>query len=205
MLSSFIMIDSVPKIAVTHGQAVWALWHLFDGASMPDQAFNSYVKYLRRAGIPFDSRELGVGAGTNVVYVYEHLMDLAVALFLKSQAILRKDVVEVLAHHRDELRSVYRLAWTERETELGKPVWVRIGVKDKFRLRGVYLDLGLRYVEEGLLTTTGPKALGPAAYIRAAGTQHRRQYFRDPIPLSELAIDIVKLAKAAPEIKRGRR
>lgn len=193
-----------PKFDLSHGQAVFVLQHLFDGSATSGSAFDSYIKYLRRAGIPFDADELGVGAGTNIVYAYEHLMELAVALFLKSQAILPKDVVQVLANLRKELRPIYQLAWTERDTGLGKPIWVQTGKTRKFRLKGVYLDLQLRYTEGGFLTTTGPSALGPADYIRAVGTQHRRQYFRDPIPLSELAEDVLRLAEAAPEIKRGR-
>ena len=85
-----------------------------------------------------------------------------------------------------------------------KRILVQAGDTEEFRLKGVYLDLQLRYTEGGLLTTTGPSALGPAGYIGAVGTQHRRQYFRDPIPLTELADDLVRLAKAAPKIKRGR-
>ena len=193
-----------PNFNLSHGQAVFVLQHLFDGNASSGSAFNSYIKYLRRAGIPFDANELGVGAGTNVVYAYEHLMELSVALFLKSQAILPKDVVQLLANLRDELRPIYQLAWTERDTGLGAPIWVRTGKSKKFRLKGVYLDLQLRYTEGNFLTTLGPSALGPAGYIGAVGTQHRRQYFRDPIPLSELAEDVVRLAEAAPEIKRGR-
>ena len=193
-----------PNFNLSHGQAVFVLQHLFDGNASSGSAFNSYIKYLRRAGIPFDADELGVGAGTNVVYAYEHLMELSVALFLKSQAILPKDVVQLLANLRDELRPIYQLAWTERDTGLGAPIWVRTGKSKKFRLKGVYLDLQLRYTEGNFLTTLGPSALGPAGYIGAVGTQHRRQYFRDPIPLSELAEDVVRLAEAAPEIKRGR-
>ena len=110
-------------------------------------------------------------------------MELATALFLKSQAILPKDVVQILANLRDELRPIYKLAWTERDTGLGTPIWIRPGNSETFRLKGIYLDLQLTHTEENLLTTTGPMPLGPAGYIRAVGIQHRRQYFRDPIPL----------------------
>ena len=111
----------------------------------------------------------------------------------------------ILAKFRDELRPIYKLAWAERDTGLGNPIWVRLGKTDRFRLKGVYLDLQLRYTEERRLMITGPTPLGPADYIRAVGTQHRRQYIRDPIPLSELADDVVRLAEDVPEFKRGRR
>jgi hypothetical protein len=44
-------------------------------------------------------------------YGYPHLMELAVALYLKSQAILPKVVVRVLASLRDKLRPIYQLCF----------------------------------------------------------------------------------------------
>ena len=54
------------------------------------------------AGEPDD--ELGVGTGYNLVYCYQHWMELAVALYLRQQAILPRDIVKLLADDRTTLR-----------------------------------------------------------------------------------------------------
>ena len=86
---------SVPSFALTHGQARWVLRHVISfGGS--DETFDSYLKYLRRGGLPFAPAELGVGRGNLLRYGHVHLMELAVALYLRSQAILPADVVSMI-------------------------------------------------------------------------------------------------------------
>lgn len=167
-------------------------------------AFNSYIKHLRRAGLPFAKEEIGVGAGHNVTYRYEHLMELAVALALRAQAILPRDVVEILAANRSKLRPIYRKAYAEKDSGLGAPCEVKLPGKQPFNMTGIYLDLGLMYVETGFLLRGPLKALGPADVVERLGTAHMAQHVRDPIRLSDLAEDVVRLAAGAPEFRRGR-
>ena len=105
----------IPDFALTHAQARWLLSVLYGGTGRPDMdtAFDAYLKYLRREGLPFAANELGVGRGNRMRYGYPHLMELAVALYLKSQAILPKQVVSVLASLRDKLRPIYERAYLE--------------------------------------------------------------------------------------------
>jgi hypothetical protein len=195
---------SVPSFALTHGQARWVLRHVFTfGGS--DETFDSYLKYLRRGGLPFAPAELGVGRGNLLRYGYVHMMELAVALYLRSQAILPADVVQVLAGLRAELRPIYERAYTEGHSRLGRPVKVSVDGLELMTMGGVSLDLRLAYLENGALMGAGhPQALGPAALIQLMATQNRRHTFRDPIPLTDLAEEIVRLAPHAPEIRRGR-
>jgi hypothetical protein len=198
------MATDLPNFAITHGQAVWVLSQMGFRTGDSESAFNSYVKYLRRSGLPFADEELGVGTGHNVVYRYDHLMELAVALALRAQAILPADIVQVLANLRTKLRPIYRRAYIERESGLGTPCRVKLRGKRHFMITGVYLDLNLMYVETGFLLHGEPKALAPADALELFGTAHRTQRIRGLIQLSELAEDVVKLAESAPEIRRGR-
>ena len=50
--------------------------------------FDAWLKYVRRMGVPFYMHELGRGAGVNVIYKFHHVMELAVALALRTQGIL---------------------------------------------------------------------------------------------------------------------
>ena len=195
---------SVPSFVLSHGQARWILRHVISfGGS--DETFDAYLKYLRREGIPFAPEEMGVGRGNLLQYRYVHLMELAVALYLRSQAILPADVVQVLAGLRAELRPIYERAYTEGRTGLGRPVKVSVDAVELVTMSGVSLDLRLAYLESGALMAAGQaQPLGPAGLIHAMATQNRRHTFRDPIPLTDLAEEIVRLAPHAPEIRRGR-
>ena len=195
---------SVPSFALTHGQARWVLRHVISfGGS--DETFDSYLKYLRRGGLPFAPEEMGVGRGNLLRYRYVHMMELAVALYLRSQAILPADVVQVLAGLRAELRPIYERAYIEGRCGLGRPVKVSVDGVELMTMGGVSLDLRLTYLESGALMAAGlPQPLGPAGLIHTMATQNRRHTFRDPIPLTDLAEEIVRLAPHAPEIRRGR-
>ena len=116
-------------------------------AGEDEQTFNSYIKSLRRDGVPFATNELGVGAGHNLTYRYPHLMELAVALALRTQGVLSRHIVGLLAQYRSILRSHYRQAWLERDTGLGKPRKVVIDGNKERRFSGAYLDLH-RYLSE---------------------------------------------------------
>ena len=122
--------DRVPVFALSHGQALWILAHMGFRTGDTPTAFNAYVMGLRRAGLPFSSDEPRLGAGHNVIYRYEHLMELTVALALRAQAILPRDIVNLLALHRGRLRQIYRRAWTERDSGLGAPETVIPGRHD---------------------------------------------------------------------------
>jgi len=196
---------SVPPLSLSHGQALWVLQHMGFRTGDTPTAFNSYVMGLRRADLPFAMDELGRGPGHNITYRYEHLMELTVALALRAQAILPRDIVGLLAQHRNRLRRIYRLAWTERDSGLGAPVPVGVGTQKPFQLSGVWLDLRLMYTDTGLLFHIAPTALGPAQYLERTSTKNITQHMRPPIPVSDLAEQVVQLAPTAPEVRRGRR
>jgi hypothetical protein len=189
----------IDRLALSHGQARWVLTHLGLHAGEDEPTFDSYIKSLRRDGVPFAPDELGVGAGHNLTYRYSHLMELAVALALRTQGVLSRHIVGLLAQYRSTLRSHYRQAWLERDTGLGKPRKVEIDGNTERRFSGAYLDLSLTYTSYGVLQVIEPRLLD---YYMAG---HQSLYPRPPLPISQFAEDVVRLAEDAPEIKRGRR
>ena len=195
----------VPTLALSHGQALWLLANMGFRTGDTETAFNAYIMGLRRAGLPFANDELGRGAGHNVTYRFVHLMELTVALALRAQAILPRDIVHLLVNHRERLRQIYRRAWTERDSGLGAAELIVPGKQDRFRLQGIYLDLRLMYVETGFLGYSAPTALGPGEAVVRMFTKNIGQHVRGLLPLSELAEQVVDLAPGAPEFRRGRR
>src|SRR5437773_8361228 len=149
----------IDRLGLSHGQARWVLNNLGLHAGEDEQTFDSYIKSLRRDGVPFATNELGVGAGYNLTYRYPHLMELAVALALRTQGVLSRHIVGLLAEYRSILRSHYRQAWLERETALGEPRKLAIDDGTDRRFSGAYLDLSLTYTSDGVLSVIEPRLL----------------------------------------------
>src|SRR5580700_1997343 len=194
--------DRIDRLALSHGQARWLLSYLGLHAGEDEQTFDSYIKSLRRDGVPFAGAELGVGAGHNLKYEYPHLMELAVAL--RTQGILSRHIVGLLAEGRSVLRSYYRRAWLERESGIGTPRHLLIDERTPRRISGAYLDLSLQYNSSGALLATEPRLLNPVEALDYYMAGHQSVYPRPPLPISQFAADVVRLAENAPEIKRGR-
>ena len=196
--------DRIDRLALSHGQARWLLSYLGLHAGEDERTFDSYIKSLRRDGVPFAPGELGVGAGHNLKYRYPHLMELAVALALRTQGILSRHIVGLLAEGRSVLRSYYRRAWLERESGIGAPRNLLIDERTPRRISGAYLDLSLQYNSSGALLATEPRLLNPVEALDYYMAGHQSVYPRPPLPISQFAADVVRLAENAPEIKRGR-
>ena len=193
------------RISLTHGQVRWLLRHVFDLGEYSDATFDAYLKFLRRHSVPFAKGETPGSPGVNVVYNYEHIMELAVALAIRRQAVLKKDTVILLVQLRDELRPLYPRAWLERDCGLGNRVTVEVAGAKPLNVSGLWLDIGFRYSEGKVPAISGPKLLGPAAAITEFCRINRQRYIRDPIRISDFAAAVVELAAAAPEYRRGRR
>jgi hypothetical protein len=196
--------NRIDQLAVSHGQARWVLRELGLHAGEDERAFDSYIKSLRRDGVPFAASELGVGTGHNLKYRYLHLMELAVALALRTQGILSRDIVRLLAEGRPRLRPHYRRAWLERESGVGAPHDLLIDRKTSRRINGAYLELSLMYTGTGVLLATEPRLLDPVEALDYYMAGHQSVYPRPPLPISQFAADVVRLAENAPVIKRGR-
>jgi hypothetical protein len=195
----------IDDLALNHGQARWVLQHLGLRVGDDDARLDTWLKYVRRMGVPFWPNELGQGTGTNVVYRYWHMMELAVALALRAQGVLPRDLLTLLVQHRELLRRLYARAWHERESGLGAPIKVCIEGNDRWLCKsGTFLYLRLDYGPNGLLIHTEPKLIGPWDALEAALTKHNKAYPRPPLPLSDIAENVIELGADAPEVRRGR-
>jgi hypothetical protein len=197
--------DRIDALALTHGQARWVLWHLDLRVGDDEDRLDAWLKYVRRMGVPFWPDELGRGTGVNVVYRYSHLMELTVAMALRTQGILPGDMLGLLARYRELLRRLYRQAWLERESGLGAPIKVLQEKTGGVEFgAGTFLRMRLSYSHGGMLVHTEPELIGPWESVRTVLTRSENVYLRPPLPLSDLAADVVRLAEGAPEIRRGR-
>jgi hypothetical protein len=211
--------EDIARIALSHGQARWVLRHFDLTSGVRDQSFDALLKSLRRDGVPFAPGEAGRGAGFNLVYGYDHLMELALAFAFRTQGILSRDFVRLIAELRGKLRPLLRRAYLERETGLGArtqisfqeiggaPRKIGEGEADLGPLEagGTYLHLALSYMPGGVLAARTCELLGPEQAVHAFVASHRNMYPQPPLPISDIARDIVTLATSdIPQIHRGR-
>ncbi len=201
---------NIPNLSLSHGQARWVFQHLGLHSGGRDPT-DSYLIYLRRNGVPFSPQEIGKGRGQNVVYGYYHLMEIALALYLRTQGILKGHVVGLLAEDRKKLRRLYRRAYLERQSGLGSPTegyFSGPGIEKDNNTRtfsGTYLNMTLNYTAEGVfIAAINPTLISAYEAISKYGAHYQNFFPRLPVPLSQLAENIVLLAPEAPELKRGR-
>jgi hypothetical protein len=226
--------EVLDSILLTHGQARWAMqnFNMLSGES--ESTFDAFIKSLRRDGVPFADDEKGVGAGFNLKYRYENLMELALALTLRTQGIVARDMVKLIAAHRPKLRSFFRTAYLDRAQKGAELEGLYIGpvasadnygkrlsdfISDDSDIQkaplnsshfihlsnisGWHLDLSLVCLPGGTLTMFNFDLVNSSKAISTYIKGHRNLYPRPPIPLTDIAVDVVRLAQGAPEIKRG--
>ena len=209
---------TLTQIALSHGQARWVLRHFNMSASETDASFDALLKSLRRDGIPFASEETGRGAGHNLAYRFEHLMELALALAFRTQGILARDFVKLIAQNRLTLRVFFRRAYLERDKGLGEARRLYITANRPAEgdpmaqshhflsnISGTYLDLAFITLPGGGSGPLKLNLLGPQEAVLAFMSNYQNFYPRPPLPLSDIASDVVRLALGPiPEFRRGR-
>ena len=84
------------QFALSHGQVRGVLGELGLRSGDSEAQFDAWLKYVRRKGMPFYPNQLGRGARVNVIYRFHHVMELAVALALRTQGILPLDLLTLL-------------------------------------------------------------------------------------------------------------
>ena len=195
------------QFALSHGQVRGVLEELGLRVGDSEAQFDAWLKYVRRMGVPFYPHELGRGAGVNVVYKFHHVMELAVALALRTQGILPLHLLQLLVENRATLRPLYHEAYRQRDRGLGAVVKVRFDDDDAepSSVGGAFLDLNLDYLEGGVLTGGNPQLLSAREAVMSFMRPGNLMYPRPPLPLSRIATDVVRLAEDAPELRRGRR
>ena len=198
------LLGAAREIALSHGSLVWVLNELGFSGGTSRATFNSYIKSLRKLGIPFFTSELGLRPNQPAVYSYEHTMELSVALSMRFYFAIPDLVLQELKRWRPRLYPLYRSALAHRDSGRGAEVPVKAGAA-AFTMCGIFLDPLLMFAGGRLIRFGPPTALSPAEALRRFATLPIADRTSLPIPLTDLAIEVVRLAAAAPVIRRGPR
>jgi hypothetical protein len=197
--------ESLPHIALHHGEALWVLSHIgFKGAASQD-TFREYVKSLRKLGAPFEHGKIGHGRRGLANYSYGHLMELALVLTLRVYHVVPDAILVEIVRCRQTLYRHYRRAYAERCSGLGAPVSLNLSGHGSITLRGIFLDLRINF-SGGKLTAFGPpKLLSPQQALAAFAKRDIAARALLPINLSRLSERLVSTALQAPLIRTGPR
>jgi hypothetical protein len=154
--------------------------------------FNEYIKSLRKLGIP------GLRAarrGRVIMYSFENIMDLVVALSLRIYSTVPDPILKEFVAARQILHPIYRRAYAERRSGLGKPIYLNLGSR-KVEVAGVFLDLRVVYAGGRLLSFGPPEAIAPEeALARFAVSEVATAAFI-PIRLSPFCEEVANLSLA---------
>lgn len=194
--------ELVPDVQLTHGRAVWVLTAMGFNAGVTPITFNHYIKSLRVLGVPFSRNEMGSGVGRPVRYSYNHLMELCLALTLRIYGALPDPVLLEIIRYRLELYELYRRAYVEYATGLGTPVAVTAQGRAAFEMRGVYLDLKIRFGGGCAFEFGPPRLISPFEALRVYSRLDTPGRAHLPFNLSALAIAMVQFAQEAPNMRR---
>lgn len=195
--------DSIPQLALSHGQVIWLLTELGLRGGVGKSTFNHYVKSLRRLDIPFDRRKGGPERGPEVIYDFEDLMELTLALLLRVYGTLPDVVTNGLRTFRKDLRPIYRQAYLDSLKSVYPAARVSTPDGERFTVQGLFLDLNIRYSAKQAIQFGPPKALSPfeALSVFARSEIAGRSYL--PLNITAVAQMITERARQTPTIRRG--
>lgn len=181
---------------------MWVLLRLGYGSGVTESTFSEYLKSLRKLGIPFGGRLSRPGERIRAQYSYSHIMELALVQSLRIYHFVPDSILREIEKNRDKLREFYRRAYTLRATGEGAPVSCEIRGRKPIEMRGLFLDLNIKFSGGQMINFGPPKLLSPADTLaRFAGcVQSGGSYL--PINLSYLAEQVVTLGLSPPGKRR---
>ena len=157
------------------------------------RTFNDYIKSLRRIGLPVTA-STAPRHGRQIIYSYENVMDLVLALTLRVYHVIPDAIVRALVEARGELHPIYREAYRDRRSGLGAPLLLTAAGR-RLELSGVFLDLNIEYAAGRLVRFGPPQTLNPfQAVERFAQADNVARAFL-PIPISVLAERVFELCR----------
>jgi len=196
--------EKVPSISLRYGQAIWLLTELGFRGPVSKNTFHEYIKALRKFGVPFGHEKFQTKHRRRLaVYSYCHLMELAVTLSLRVYHVVPDAVLRGFILHRSCLHRLYRRAYQQRHSGSGRPVVIEFKGHKAVALRGLFLDLNIKF-SGGHMVRFGPPKLLPS--IEALGRFSESVVSARPlapINLSLLSEQVVALALRAPDIRSG--
>jgi hypothetical protein len=93
------------------GQALWALWRLFDRVSDtadPPRSFVVRARNLGSFGVPIGADQRPGQSGIDVLFDEEEVFELGIALLLSDSGIGQQQAAFLVRHLRGELRAAHR-------------------------------------------------------------------------------------------------
>jgi hypothetical protein len=194
-----------PRIKLRYGQVMWLLTELGYSKGVRRETLHEYLKGLRKLGIPFGHVKFQTEKGGRRLaeYSYCHLMELAIVFSLRVYHVIPDSVLKGIIRHRDRLQRFYRRAYTQRHSGAGTPLVVELDDHAPIELRGLFLDLDIKFSGGHLVRFGPPKLLSPikALELFNEGAMTGRTFL--PMSLSLLSEKVVTLALAAPRIRSG--
>jgi hypothetical protein len=187
--------ESIPSFALSHSQALWVLQEIGLSHGSDLSTFAHYVKSLRKLGIPFEKNDKSVPRKW-VVYEFEQVMELAVALALRVYGALPDGIPTALRTHRERLYLIYRQAVLN--SAANRQNTVRIEGLTVSEVSGLYLELGLGFEDGRIVEAGAPVALSAREAIERFALSDAAARSWLPLNLSRLAFQITQTAPRAP-------
>lgn len=188
-----------------HGQVIWLLSELGYGLGADKGALHEYLKALRKLGIPFGRVKFQSGRSRRLArYSYCHLMELVIVMSLRVYHVIPDSVLQQIIRYRPKLSRIYINAYEYRRSGPGAPFVLRSPNGASIELRGMYLDLDIRFSAGRLSHFRPPRLLTPfeALEIFSKASLPGRVFL--PMNLSILAEQVTALALAAPRLRNTR-
>jgi len=197
---------NLPLIRLTRGQAIWVLKRLGYGDGVSPETFSEYIKSLLKLGIPFGRPYLKSPHGRRrwAHFGYFELMELALTLSLRVYHVVPDSVLNAIIDNRSKLRRIYCQAYAERLSGKGAAMTLNIPGAP-IKLRGCFLDLGMRFSGGQLIRFGPPRLLSPSEAVALSAQRMRTSQTLLPVGLSTLAEGVAALAMAAPAVRSSPR
>jgi hypothetical protein len=182
-------------IKLRYGSVKQVLVDMGYRGSTPEKTFNDYIKSLRKLGIPVWAKT-APREGHCIIYSYENVMDLVLALSMRVYNGVPDTVLRKLVDVRPALHRLYRQAYEERHSGLGSPLRVA-NRGEQLVVTGVFLDLNLDHAGGRLVSFGPPKALSPLQAIASFTHADAGPRAFHPIRLSALCERVAELSRDA--------
>lgn len=197
------------SLKLSHGQALLVMKDTRLAENMTETSLNSMVKKLRLNEVPFEPDEVGTYQWEEIIYRYEHLIELAIALKMLADGMAFRHVVSLLTKYRKVLRRFYREALLESRSERGGDRLIqnpapKAGEYNELNIAGMYLDFKATY-NNGFLGSPGPVLIGPWVAFERYMAYYDGLYPFPLIMLSQICERVLKIAEATPPVRRGRK
>jgi hypothetical protein len=199
-------VSDISQLALAHGQVLSTIeaMHIVEWLNRP--ALDSITKKFRREGVPdFSASGQSGRQGADFVYGFQELMDCVVALKLVADGLSFRHVSGLMKFDRNKLHEYYKVAYLQSESGRGKVLDINSSDGRKISISGLYLDFHGSIYKNGAISTPGPRLLDPWEAMNRYMGFYQGWHLVGLIRLSQLAIEAVRIAKATPAIKRGRK